>query len=408
MKKIFAMMLAITMLLCCVGGAMAEKTSIEMWTLFTGDDGTAMQGIVDTFNQSQDAVALTHVAIDRETLYTKLALALESSDAIPDLFVTYTYDIPYFVSRNMIQPMDDALAQYADFDFALDKYHPAAAAANQFNGSRYAVSLDFPTWGLYVNTALAEQYCPEVIEDKIVTFDEINQVGAKLQELGVTDVTVLASGWARNDVINTYLELADGWGSEDGTELAINRDAAIKTIELWKAPYDAGYLWQEGDDGMGRFALEESIFLSGGTWNMSAVDGYGFDYSFIPAVQVDAANPVVFGASHAFMMPQQEYTAEEIQAMDAFMAYFYNHSIDWAKAGSIVASVDAQQSEEYQAMHQAYVSNNFNTIDDLYTYSSIVLDICHSLDWQPVYGQMTAEEFADTWIKQAEERIAAQ
>ena len=57
------------------------------------------------------------------------------------------------------------------------------------------MSLDFPTWGMYVNTALAEQYCPEVLEDNIVTWDEIMAVGASLQEQGVEDVSVLAGSW---------------------------------------------------------------------------------------------------------------------------------------------------------------------------------------------------------------------
>lgn len=408
MKKLLAMVLAATMLLACAGSALAEKTTVELWTLFTGDDGAILQGIVDVFNASQDEVEINHIAIDRETLYTKLALAVQSGEGIPDFFVTYTYDIPYFTTQEMIQPIEEVLAAAEGFDFALDKYHPAAALANVYGGSRYAVSLDFPTWGMYVNTALAQQYCPDQIADKILTFEEIKEIGEALKAQNVEDMAVVVSGWARNDQVNTYMELTASWATEDGKELAIDRDAAIKTINLWKELYDAGYLWQEGDDTMGRFALGESIFLTGGTWNMSAIDTYGFDYEFIPAVQVSPDHVVVFGASHAFMMPVQEYTDAEKKAMDAFMAYFYENSIDWAKAGSIVASNATLSSDAYQAMPQAYISNNYDTQDRPYTYTSIVMDVLFGLDWQPVYGQMTAEDFADTWMKQVQERIAAQ
>lgn len=165
MKKSIALLLAVVLILG-VGSVLAEKTNIEMWTLFTGDDGVIMQSIVDSFNESQDQIELTHVAIDLANLYTKLALAI-NTDGCPNLFVTYTNDVPYFVSKGMIQPMDDTLGAYADFDFALDKYHPSAAATNVFEDKRYSVSLDFPTWGTYVNTQLAQQYCPEEIADNI-------------------------------------------------------------------------------------------------------------------------------------------------------------------------------------------------------------------------------------------------
>ena len=41
------------------------------------------------------------------------------------------------------------------------------------------------TWGMYVNNTLAEKYCPNVLEDKILTWDEIKTVGAncRLTEL---------------------------------------------------------------------------------------------------------------------------------------------------------------------------------------------------------------------------------
>jgi multiple sugar transport system substrate-binding protein len=406
MRKIIALSLALMLLLAGTTSALAEKTKIEMWTLFTGDDGSTMQSIVDSFNASQDQVELTHVAIDLANLYTKLALSV-NTDSCPDLFVTYTYDIPYFVSKGMIQPMDSALSSYADFDFSLDKYHQSATVANMLNGKRYAVSLDFPTWGMYINTDLAKKYCPEVLESKVLTFDEIKTIGEKLKSEG-SDIKVLASGWARNDLINTYLELADSWASKDGQSLDINRDAAIKTIDLWKECYDAGYLWQEGDDPASLFALGECIFYTGGTWNMTAVKQYGFDFSFIPAPQVSADKVAVFGASHAFMMPTRTYTDKETQAIDSFMSYFYKNSLMWAQAGSIVASNDARATDEYQAMPQADISNNYSIADAAYTYTSVVLDVLNSFDWQPVYGQMTSAEFADSWIKQAQEKIAAQ
>ena len=110
--------------------------------------------------------------------------------SLPAVFVTYSYDVPYFVQLDYIQPMEDTLAAYPDFDFAIEKYHDACATLNYYDGVRYCVSLDFPTWGMYVNTALAEQYCPDVLADNILTWDEIMSVGASLKAVSYTHLDV--------------------------------------------------------------------------------------------------------------------------------------------------------------------------------------------------------------------------
>lgn len=411
MKKLFALVLSLALLmsLSMLPASAEEPVTIEMWTLFTGDDGVTMTAIVDAFNASQSKVQVNHVAIDRESLYTKLALAMSDEAALPEMFVTYSYDVPYFVGLGYIQPMDDVLATYPDFDFAIEKYHDACAELNYFDGQRYCVSLDFPTWGMYVNTALAEQYCPEVLEDNIVTWDEIKAVGASLQEQGVEDVAVLAGSWDRNDLLNSYLDLAGTYASEDGTTLELNKDAVVEMLNTWKECYDAGYLWEEGEDAATMFACEECIFFTGGTWNMNAINEYGFEFSFIAPPQFSADDtPTLFGASHAFMMPTRSYTDDENYAVAAFMHYFYENSIDWAQAGSIVASKATAESEEYQALPQAFVSNNYAISNPNYTYSQILFDVLDGLDWEAVYGRMTPEEYADAWEKQTLEKIAAQ
>ena len=142
---------------------------------------------------------------------------------------------------------------------------------------------------------------------------------------------------------------------------------------------------------------------------MSAINEYGLDFSFIAPPQVDAdENVAVFGASHAFMMPAAEYTAEEKYAVATFMHYFWENSLDWATAGSIVASKEVAASEEYQAMPQAFVSNNYGINNPNFTWTQLMLDVLDGLNWECVYGRMTAEEYADAWITQTGEKIAAQ
>ena len=57
MKKLFALILALSMLLT-MGVASAEdaKTTVVFWNSWTGGDGDALQALVTKFNESQDEV----------------------------------------------------------------------------------------------------------------------------------------------------------------------------------------------------------------------------------------------------------------------------------------------------------------------------------------------------------------
>lgn len=409
MKKIFALLLTLTLLAAAALPACAETVEVDLWTLFTGADGTTMTAIVDAYNASQSEYKINHVAIDRETLYTKLALAMSTPEDLPEFFVTYSYDAPRFDKLGYIKAMDDTLALYEDFDFAIDKYHDACAELNYIGDKRYSVSLDFPTWGMYVNNTLAQEYCPEVLEDNIVTWDEIKAVGEKLKAEGVEDVKVLGGGWGRNDLLATYLDMTATYASEDGLELALDKTAAAQMITLWKECYDAGYLWEDGDDVGSMFACDELIFKTDGTWALNNISEYGIDYSFIASPQLSADDePTLFGASHAFMEVNKETTDAEKKGMCSFMHYFYENSIEWAKAGSIVASKATAASEEYQAMPQAFVSNNYGITNPNYLWSQTLFDVLDGLGWEAVYGRISAEDFAETWEKQTLEKISAQ
>ena len=410
MKRVTSLLLTLALLLVVMPAALAEApTEITMWTLFSGEDGSTMNEIVEAFNASQNEVHLEHVIIDYNNLIAKLALAVGDDSACPHLFVSYASDIAFMADAGRIQPLEETLAAYPEFDFSLDRYNPACKVLNMYEGQRYAVTLDFPSLGMYVNLDLAGQYCPEVLEDDVVTWDEIKAVGAKLEADGVEDVTVLTSEWAMNDLVQSYLLFADTWATEDAQELAFDKEAMVKGVNLWKDCYDAGYLWDEGDDCAGLFAEGSAIFFSGGNWCMNAVKDYGFDFRFIAAPQLDPDNVVFYGDAHSFMQPTRSYTDAERRAVAQWIAYFYEHSLDWAQAGSLIAASEPRATEAFDALPQAFVANTYAPVNPVYKYTSILtMNVINSFDWQPVYGYISPEDFADAVVKQTEDIIKQQ
>lgn len=411
MKRLASLILALALLVSVgIPAANAEApTELVMWTLFSGEDGSTMSQIVDAFNAAQSDVHLTHIVIDYANLMTKLALAVGDDSACPHLFVSYASDIAYFVGLNRIQPMEETLAAYPEFDFSLDRYNAACSILNMYEGKRYAVSLDFPSVGTYANMELVQKYCPNVLDDDVITWDEIKAIGASLKEQGVEDVKVLTSEWAMNDIVQAYMLYAKSWAADDTVTLQVDKQALVNAVNLWKECYDAGYLWEEGDDCVGLFAQGSSIFFTGGNWCMNAVKGYGFDFKFRAAPQLSADSVVMYGDAHSFMLPQRGYTDAERKAIAQWIAFFYDNSLMWAQAGSLIAANEPRATEEFAALPQAFVANHYAPYTPPYKYTSILTtDVINSFDWQPVYGYISPEDFADAVIKQTNEKIAAQ
>lgn len=408
MKRIASLFLALLLVLACIPAMAEGPVEITMWTLFSGEDGSTMEKIVADFNASQSDVHLNHVIIDYTNLMAKLALAIGDDSSCPHLVVSYASDIAYLADAGRIQPLEETFATYPEFDFSLERYNPACAILNMYNDQRYAVTLDFPSEGMYVNTGLVEQYCPEVMEDNVVTWDEIKAVGAKLKADGVEDVKVLTAEWALNDMLQAYLLSADTWASEDAQELKLDRQAMIDGVNLWKECYEAGYLWEEGEDCAAMFAEEQSIFFTGGNWCMNAVREYGFDFKFIAAPQLSADKVVLYGDAHSFMQPTRTCTDADRRAISQWIAYFYEHSLDWAQAGSLIAASEPRTTEAFEALPQAFVANTYEPYNPVYKYNSIFTGVVGAIDWQAVYGYMSPEDYVDAIEKQVSDSIAAQ
>lgn len=409
MKRITVLILSLCLLIFALPAAASEApVELTMWTLFSGEDGSTMNQIVDAFNNSQKEVHLNHVIIDYTNLMTKVALAVGDDATCPHLIVSYASDISFLADNGRIQPMEDIFAAYPEFDFSLDRYNPACKILNMYQDHRYAVTLDFPSEGMYVNMELAKQYCPEVLEDNVVTWDEIKAVGAKLKADGVEDIRVLTAEWAQNDIIQAYLLHAGTWSSADAQTLELDKDAMIKGVNTWKECYDAGYLWDEGDDRAAMFANGEAIFFTGGNWCMNAVKKYGFEFRFIAAPQLTPDKVVLYGDAHSFMKPTRTYTDAQLRGLGQWIAYFYNHSLDWAQAGSLIAASEPRASEEFKGLPQAFVANSYEPYNPVYKYNSIFAGVINGFDWQPVYGQIGAEDYTEAVIKQVNDSIAKQ
>lgn len=385
--------------------ASGEPVELTLWTLFTGDDGLTMDEIVQQFNDEHPGIKVTHIAMEAMSdLYVKLPMVAGNDAQAPDLAVVWNTFIPYLQAKNAIQPIStitDAYPDLADENFV----NPEMV---QYNNERYGVMLDFPSVTLWGNKELIEQYCPEILDDSVVTWDEIFALGDTLKEKGVIDqIKPVACDWAMNDIEQNLLAAGKNY-SDDGVTLTLTEQDVADAITNWKELNDKGYFMPEGSDAFGMFSQGQCVFCSGGTWSLNTVKEYGVDYIELPPIQYGTDNVVTNAVAHSFVMPQRTYTDAKKDAVGTFISWFEEHAILWAQAGSIVANKAVQESAEFQAMPQALVSQKAKFVSPNYIYVSICEDTLNSYEWQPVYGHISVEDYAKAVVSKIASQVDAQ
>ena len=382
-------------------------TEVTFWSLFTGDDGTVMDSIVDQFNKSQTAVHVSHIAMEATTdLYVKLPMVANDDAQAPDLCVVHNNYIPYLVEKGALQPITTITDNFDNL--AEDNFN--SADMTHYKDERYGAILDFPSAILYGNKDLIAKYYPEIADDNVITWDEIFALGDKLKAAGViNDIKPLVSSWARNDILQSLIT-SGGDYSKDGTTLSLTADQMVTAIEKWKELNDKGYFMTEDADALGMFALGQAVFVTGGTWNLTAVKGYGFDFEMLPHVQYSADGDIVtYAVAHCFTMPQRTFTDAKIKAVGTFISWFEDNAMLWANSGAIVSYKKAADSSDFAALPQSQV-DKAGTIHrcSSFLYTSICDETINKYGWQPVYGHLTPEDYGKTVVSEIESQIAAQ
>ena len=379
-----------------------EKT-IEFWSVFTGGDGEAMQEIVDAYNATFPEYTVVHRMMAQEDLYQNLPLAVQSGTDVPDLAINHVDRLQLNQENGIYLAMDEYIN--ANGNITADKYNAAAWNPGEIDGSRYAVPLDIHGYLTYYNKDLVEKYCPNVLDDNVVTFEEIAEFAPAAAEDGVYSYALT---WARNEFQQWYAQLG-GKVTEDGTEPTLDNDIAKKVLTDWKEAVDKGWCTQDGDDPTNLFGQGQLIFIPEGTWMIGTFDSMEVNYGATYAISYDAANPISWASSHQFVMPKKEQTAEKGAAIMDFIAFFQKNSLPWAKVGQCPATVAIADNEEFKTMPQAFfLSDPSLTMISEYKYYGYLVDALDGFVSEVVFGRMDMDEALATYNQQISDNIKNQ
>ncbi|MGG1876853.1 extracellular solute-binding protein [Paenibacillus cisolokensis] len=404
MKKrwgITLVVLAISAMLTACGGD--DKNTITFWTPLTGEDGSYMDQLVKEYNDTNPEIKVKHVITS--DMYTKISTVLNSGKGVPDLAIIHADRVPGFVRQGVLEPMTAVME--AQPELKEDNYLPQAWTTGNIDGVQYTVPLDIHSNVMYYNKDLLQKYNAEsFLDDNVVTIDEMLSLQGKLEE-GDYVVNDALLGW----VIMAQIQNLGGDIQENG-QPAVNTEAMKQAFLEVKKIADAGLMTPFGEDGYLMFQAGNVLFSTDGTWSSTAhasVEGLNFDVTNIYSTSTDKFTNRA--SSHLFaMLKNDNRTDEKEQGIGEFLEFIRQNSMEWAKAGQIVASKQVIENPEYENYIQSFFTSNEDEIKSLYIYTyeyyPYVAEAVDTYAADIVRGNVDLDETLQTMQKFVEDKIA--
>ncbi|OMF73035.1 extracellular solute-binding protein [Paenibacillus glucanolyticus] len=403
-KKMGVSLILVWLAVAVLGGCgNGDKNTITFWTPLTGDDGAYMDQLVKDYNATDPEYKVKHVITS--DMYTKISTVLNSGKGVPDLSIIHADRVPSFVKQGVLEPMTTVMQ--AQPELKEDNYLPQAWATGNVEGTQYTVPLDIHSNAMYYNKNLLKKYNVEsFLDDDVVTIEEILSLQGKLDE-GDYVVNDALLGW----VVLAQIQNLGGDIEQDGKP-AVNTEAMKQALTEIKKISDAGLMTPFGEDGYLMFQAGNVLFSTDGTWSSTAhasVEGLDFGVTNIYSTSADTFTNRA--SSHLFsMLKNEKRTDEKEQAIGQFLEFIREHSIEWAKAGQIVASKQVIESPDYDSYIQSFFTSNDKEIESLYIYTyeyyPYVAEAVDTYAGDIVRGNVDIDETLVTMQKFVEDKIA--
>lgn len=384
-----------------------SKNEITFWNPFVGEDGDNMKKMIDDYNKTDPDFKVKNVSLKETDMYTKIPTVVNSGKNIPDLNIVHAERIKQYKDNDMLISFDEPLADFPEIK--ADNYVSEAWNLGELDGERYSVPLDIHSWGVYYNKELLDKYLPTALDDNILTFDEISEIGKKSEKDGIRGLGIT---WAKPNFLSLFAQ-EGGKLTEDGTTPTLDTDATKKAIQLYADMYKEKVTTRDGEDPGQLFLSGKMVLYPEGIWMRNQVKQAPFEWGLTNSPQLtgDLSQTVNWASSHQFVMFKNKARSDEkTKGIMEFLEWVRTNSLEWAKAGQNPATLDLLDNSEYTDMEQSIFVTTPEQQATLkifdYKYNGYVAEYldAHALD--VIFGKMTTDDFAAGMQKEVADKVA--
>lgn len=331
-----------------------DENKLVFWSLFSGGDGEFMDQIIADYNAGGPTKEVQSIMLVWGDYYTKLQTAVAAKKG-PDAGVSHVSKLPELVDQGVVEPITPYLEELG-IDLST-LYGEGSIESVTFDGDVYAIPLDTHAEVLYYNTDILEKAGVALNEDgtlPVTNMDEfkaiLDQCKAVMED-GQSVISLPNSGddpyrawWA------TYFQMGGTpLVNDEGTEVTLDKDIAVKAAEEVKSWYDNGYVLEGIADHQKLFQAGDAAFFMGGTWAVGVMEGTdGLNYGVQAWPQLFDNNSC-WADAHTLILPvNPERTEEETLATVEFLVgASKDGGVTWAGSGQIPSCTTVVESEDF-------------------------------------------------------------
>ena len=270
MKKFVAIVLAAIMLLSAASVALAEKTTLTIWTIAVEGDSNraAYLAAIDEFNKTNEEYVLVMAPTENEAYKIKIKAAMSSGMNLPDIFFTWSMSfLGDFVEADRVYCLDGALPEYKA------ELTDTMLANTTYDGAHYGVPLTMNVVTLFANMDLLKEAGWEAVPE---TYEDLMKC---CEDLKAKDIIPFGVAGKENWCLSEYVEPllvktigADGLKDCYNGDASWNQEGVVKAMECFREMIDKGYFDPSAaalgnEEVKQNFIAGKTAFYQNGSWN---------------------------------------------------------------------------------------------------------------------------------------------
>lgn len=296
--------LAIISMATLVGGAAANEGKVRLvyWTHTHMPLVELNKKLIQEYQKANPNVEIVYEALPSSDYQTKLLVSMATGTG-PDVFISPDRNIPTYVARNMLAPLDLSAFGVKSQRELEAMFIPGSLKGATINGVLYGLPSEFNTFCLFINTAHFKEAGLDP-ERPPKTWAELGEYGKKLAiwERG----RLVREGFDWPYFYPGYMllvwepmvrQLGGRILSEDGKRAYVNSPEAVQALQIW---YDMIYKYKTGhpavgqptaNDQMQHFADGQVSMAISGIWALPVVQANPEVYKHVKVVPLPQARP---------------------------------------------------------------------------------------------------------------------
>ena len=339
------------------GGLGGKRVEISFWNGWTGPDGRAALRMIRRFNAANPDVEVSMQRIDWANYYNKLMVSAIDNRG-PQVFVIHASTLPRMMRAGFVADASDLYGPAtgilaSDFD-------PMVLDAVTFGNQRIALPLDIHPQGLYCNAQMLREAGftnpdgsarPPTNRAEFIAAIKATQ---KVDAQGHHDVWGFSWTMWRNNFMALVPQFHGRYFDERGNpDLANKGNVAALSFMSDLMHREKIVPEPEASSGWNLFRQHHAAMVFDGVYMIGDLQRLeGLDYIGAPIPTI-GDQPGTMADSHCLCI-RKGISARERNAVERFITFLSQNSLEWATAGQVPARVSVRNTPGFKALQAQY------------------------------------------------------